>query len=385
MVEIIQRIKKWLIRWNASFQICPNSADIEKTKELAVKLRGNDDYETASNILKWQDKNIEYWYERADLYYILTITSGIILLLSLISYIFPNGIQINSNLLLNFTLFMFILCLLFIYVIITFVKNTTYCAFLIILFTICQVVNVKSHDTLSLSIVFLLGAFNGFSVFAFVKYRHFLLKTTGQTKNKEAFSLLGLTFETRIPFDKILHDKIVICIIIITLIFIIPLLSLKIPFTANLINVFLLGSIIGDYIFIYLKYLHFLRKITGETKYKEALKLLWLTFETRIPLEKILHYKMAMCIDYTKLTTAILIKLGIEPYVVKIKLHAASAVKINNEFYILDQHLPVEKYYQWCIKNKTENPNTYHVITSKNSMNKEIIRLEDVDFHENET
>lgn len=385
MVEIIQRIKKWFVRWNASFQICPNSADIERTKELAVKLRGNDDYETASNILKWENKNIEYWYERADLYYILTLIGGIILLLGLISYIFPNGIQINSNLLLNFISFMFILCTLFIYVTITVVKNTTYSVFLIILFTFCQVVYVKSHETLSLSIVFLLGAFIGFYVFAFVKYRHFLRKTTGQTKNKEAFSLLGLTFETRIPFDKILNDKIVICVIFIILIVISQLFSLNIPFTFSLFNVFLLGAIIGNYMFIYVKYLYFLRKITGGTKYMEALKLLWLTFETRIPLEKILHYKMAMCIDYTKLTAAILINLGIEPYVVKIKLHAASAVKINNKFYILDQHLPVEKYDKWCIKNKTENPNTYHVITPKNSMNKEIIRLKDVDFHENET
>lgn len=152
----------------------------------------------------------------------------------------------------------------------------------------------------------------------------------------------------------------------------------------SLLIVFLLGATIGCYCFMYFKYLHFLQKKTGETKYKEALKLLWLTFETRIPLEKILHYKMAMCIDYTKLTTAILINLGIEPYLLKIKSHAASAVKINNEFYVLDQQMPVEKYGEWRSKKNANNPYTYHVITSKNSVNEEIIRLEDADFNENE-
>lgn len=302
MVKIIQRIRNRFNRWNTGFETCPNSDDIEMTNDLAVKLYGNDDYDTISNVLKWQDKNIDYWYERSDLKNILIIISGLLLTIVLIPLILPKTIPDYTYYLLFILpkIVIILVPILAIYTILVLIMNTNIFLSFITLFAIIRLFISGKLDIISLLIVFLLGA------------------------------------------------------------------------------------TIGCYCFMYFKYLHFLQKKTGETKYKEALKLLWLTFETRIPLEKILHYKMAMCIDYTKLTTAILINLGIEPYLLKIKSHAASAVKINNEFYVLDQQMPVEKYGEWRSKKNANNPYTYHVITSKNSVNEEIIRLEDADFNENE-
>lgn len=302
MVGIIQRIRNWLNLY-VCFETCPNSADIEITNDLAVKLRGNNDYDTASNILKWQEENVDYWYERTDLNIIFYFIGGLLLTFVLISCILPQTLPDYTYYLLFILpkIVIMLVPILVIYSIVVLITNTNIPVLFIILIALIHFFILKTLDILSVFIVFFLGA------------------------------------------------------------------------------------IIGYYLFMYGKYLHFLLKKTGETKYKEALKLLWLTFETRMPLKKILHYKMAMCTDYTKLTTAILMNLGIEPYIVKIKMHTASAVKINNEFYILDQHLPVEKYDKWCIKNKTKKPNTYHVITSKNSMDIMIIKLEDSIFHENET
>ncbi len=58
-------------------QFLPSKEDIEneEAKELSKRLIGNSHKETLTNIMEWQERNIQYWYERADMFIILVFLS----------------------------------------------------------------------------------------------------------------------------------------------------------------------------------------------------------------------------------------------------------------------------------------------------------------------
>jgi len=47
-------------------QFCPTPEDMENggLKKLAKRLKGDSEKENLTNILEWQDRNIQYWWER---------------------------------------------------------------------------------------------------------------------------------------------------------------------------------------------------------------------------------------------------------------------------------------------------------------------------------
>lgn len=212
----IANILRYLSYKVLEFSTCPTISDIKETSELASKLQGKDANETIHNILEWQEININYWYERADLF--------------------------------------------------------------ILVF----------------------------------------------------FSVVALLVDAAIY------------------------LITKFPFFYNL-GILLIGIIVGNLLYVCLKYVHFVQKTTGKKRYEEAFYLVRLTFYPKISLNNVLTYKMAICSDYTKLTAAILFNLGIKPYLVDILRHVAGAVKINGEYYVIDQYLPIKKLDEWLSEiNKTE-------------------------------
>jgi predicted transglutaminase-like protease len=73
------------------------------------------------------------------------------------------------------------------------------------------------------------------------------------------------------------------------------------------------------------------------------------TLEPSLPVEKILEYRLAVCRDYAKLTSALLLNNFPENelYFLMIPNHRAAAVKLNNRVYVLDQKLPILTLSKW--------------------------------------
>jgi len=80
------------------------------------------------------------------------------------------------------------------------------------------------------------------------------------------------------------------------------------------------------------------------------------TFKLSLPIKKILHYKLAICRDYAKLTSALILTLHpkSEIYFVLIPQHVAVCIKLNNKMYVLDQKLPILTLDIWKEKWKKQ-------------------------------
>ena len=63
--EMINKFRKALVLIGKK-QFLPTLKDIEneELKNLADRLKGDSDKETLTNILEWQDRNIQFWWER---------------------------------------------------------------------------------------------------------------------------------------------------------------------------------------------------------------------------------------------------------------------------------------------------------------------------------
>lgn len=73
------------------------------------------------------------------------------------------------------------------------------------------------------------------------------------------------------------------------------------------------------------------------------------TFSLSLPIEKILKYRLAVCRDYAKLTSALILTIypNSEIYFVLIPSHVAVGIKIDGKIYVLDQKLPVLPLNKW--------------------------------------
>jgi predicted transglutaminase-like protease len=80
-----------------------------------------------------------------------------------------------------------------------------------------------------------------------------------------------------------------------------------------------------------------------------------------LPVNKILKYKLAICGDYAKLTSALLFKLSNSRvyFFTTIPQHVAVGVKINNKYYILDQELPILTKDSWLKRWNVKAANVY--------------------------
>ena len=72
-------IKWWFLKQLSYSQFLPSKEDIEceETKELSKQLMGDSYKETLTNIVEWQEKNIQYWHERAEMFILLFMLSAV--------------------------------------------------------------------------------------------------------------------------------------------------------------------------------------------------------------------------------------------------------------------------------------------------------------------
>ena len=236
----------------------PTFKDITDTEllELTKKLKGDSEKETLTNILEWQDRNINYWLER----WTLTLTViGLIL---------------------------------------------------------------------SICLIILLFVLIGFIVLAIVIYSIY--------NGTDTFLQIALVAEM------ILKNITGI---------IVAMSEQAIEFTLILI-------IISVFYLLILKF----------TKYR---KMEWKTIYytcpiDRLPVSKILKYKLAICRDYARLTASLLFNIypDSEVYFIRTKWHETVGMKFKDEIYVLDQYLPISTIY-----NYDENMDIY---SSKKDLNDNI-------------
>jgi len=119
----------------------------------------------------------------------------------------------------------------------------------------------------------------------------------------------------------------------------------------------LFGGIITIICYLIIKYKRFVR---NRPKVKVC-EVLLDTFYTSLPVNKILKYGLAICRDYAKLTASLLFNVypDSELYFIKILGHVAVAVKIKDNYYVLDQHLPILKTDRWLIAWDKEKADLY--------------------------
>jgi len=78
---------------------------------------------------------------------------------------------------------------------------------------------------------------------------------------------------------------------------------------------------------------------------------LWNAFIPSISINMLLEPRLGICRDYAKLTACLLLNADFsEVYFVPSFGHVAAGVKVNEEIYMLDQHLPLTTLRQWCLR-----------------------------------
>ena len=297
---MIRKFKSWMDKK----QSCPTVEDIENKElgKLAKRLKGDSDKETLTNILEWQDRNIQFWWERwpFDLSLkVLGLISGMLVLIIFFPFLqllYPSKFLIIEALLTVFvTIFIFI----------SIFSNILPLVFYILLF---------------LPIVYLLTS-----------------------------------VALRIP---LLAQNILPC---------------------TLFYMGCLGAVILIMVYLFIRYRIFFREEKSiSKKLFKFLELVNRTFQLSLPVNKLLDHKLAVCRDYAKLTAALLFNLypNAKIYFFKIPQHAATAIKIDGKYYILDQTLPVLTIDEWLIRWNRKDVDVYASELIWNSEGK----LVDVDF-----
>lgn len=123
-----------------------------------------------------------------------------------------------------------------------------------------------------------------------------------------------------------------------------------------LVFIFLVGCFLGNLFVVIMKYWHYIKKKYDSSNINDLVNLSKLTFiKLNIPIEQIIKCRQGHCREYARLSAAILLKLGIDPFFVLISGHVATAVKINKIFYVIDQSLPIKQLDKWLNCNNAKD------------------------------
>jgi predicted transglutaminase-like protease len=176
----------------------PTREDIEnnEVKKLAKILKGNSIKETLTKIVEWQERNLTYWIDRADMFILLYI----LLVISL--FILP--IQQNVK-------FIFIIIIIFL-ALIDLASILPYfiilLSFLVVFFTLIFSVGFPTINNIYtiyhlVAGSFILGGLVFLNIYLLMKYRNL--------KSIQPEFKLGDTFKLSLPVEKILKYRLAIC------------------------------------------------------------------------------------------------------------------------------------------------------------------------------
>ncbi len=237
-------------------QYLPTKDDLEneELKSLAKRLKKDTYRETLTNIVEWQERNLSYWFDRADMFILVYVLAAISFYFQPISPI---------------------------------IKCVSSIAFLAVPILV---------SIIDITFMLLLTTF--FSIFVVTIFT--ILFLYGFPTSNNIFPI---------------HQLIVLSMVT--------------------------GAMISLWTYLVLRYRR-LKHIQPSFRISDV-------FEMSLPVKKILEYRLAICRDYAKLTSAFLLNIcsGNEIYFVRIPWHVAAAIKVNNKIYVLDQRLPITSLEKW--------------------------------------
>jgi predicted transglutaminase-like protease len=190
----------------------------ESVKRLAERLKGRSDKETLTNILEWQEKNIQFWADRwyGSIIFIVPVVVSSALLFVIFLASFLIALIGENSLILEFILSAIIV---FVLTAITAICNLK--IFLVILFIYYLPVTVlglapfaQNRIELTSSISVFVGAFGGAFLSSFLIFLILLaslkLKYRGIRSSNPEFTLWD-TFKPSLPVGKILGYRLAVC------------------------------------------------------------------------------------------------------------------------------------------------------------------------------
>ena len=184
----------WFLRRLSYGQFLPSKEDLEcnEAKELSKKLMGDSYKETLTNIVEWQERNVQYWHERAEMFILLFI-------LSTFAFFFiplPQHLWIIPLVIIVFWLFFGDFMTFFIGVLLLISEV------IVAILTFVYIVNTSTIImTVGLSII--LGSIFSLLLYGMLKYRY-LKASLPEFK-------FGDTFKSSLPVRKILRYRLAIC------------------------------------------------------------------------------------------------------------------------------------------------------------------------------
>ena len=202
-------------------QFLPTLKDIEneELKNLADRLKGDSDKETLTNILEWQDRNIQFWWERWAFdrpLKVLGLISGMLVLIIFFPFLqllYPSKFLIIEALLTVFvTIFIFI----------PIFSNTLPLVFYILLFfpivylltSVALRIPLLAQNILPYTLFYVgcLGAVILIMVYSFIRYRIFFREEKSISKKLFKFlELVNRTYQLSLPVNKLLDHKLAVC------------------------------------------------------------------------------------------------------------------------------------------------------------------------------
>jgi len=201
-------------------QFLPTSEDIEndELEKLAKRLKGGSKGETLTNILEWQDKNIQFWWERwpfdLSLKFLIPASSVLALTISLPFLL----LLYHSKFLGSFALFIVIIAVFFFVLIFSTIMLKVFYLFLsfpfIYLFTSLALrIPVLAQNILPYTLIYVgcLGAIALIVVHLSIRYRIFLGEKPVKEKISKFIEVVNDTFRSSLPVDKILEYKSAVC------------------------------------------------------------------------------------------------------------------------------------------------------------------------------
>jgi len=200
-------------------QYIPTKEDIEndELKTLAKRLKGDSEKETLTNILEWQDRNIQYWWERYPFDLSLTFLipySSILVLTILLLFLLPLYYF-------KFQAFALVTVLLVVFFLLFSLYNIMLRVFYLFLFLpiVYLITNfairipILAQNILPYTLIYVgcLGAIALVMVYLSIRYRVFLREKPVKEKISKYFEVVNDTFRSSLPVDKILEYKLAVC------------------------------------------------------------------------------------------------------------------------------------------------------------------------------
>ena len=143
-----------------------------------------------------------------------------------------------------------------------------------------------------------------------------------------------------------------------------------------IINWIIFGISLFMLFYMILSYISIFRNDSFLDRIKKLTIMMNNQFSISLTVSNILKYKLAICRDYAKLTSALLLNLypKSKVYFVLIPNHVAVTIKINKNFYILDQKMPISSLKTWLNRKNKDKAKLLEIKIKNNKIETEFYK-----------